>query len=164
MLCRKSDHHLNALRRGNRTKRPTAQTRHPGQWLVPRTSRGATDAWSCNGRKCYLKLHTGVVLCCRAQSRDTLARSQQFNRQLSHAQASAARMSRASSSLQNPPSLVEHGKLRFMIMDSPTGQPVVQSWMGGWGRESRHGCALEASPSAPLHPPPRGCTRPSPWN
>ena len=30
-------------------------------------------------------------------------------------------MARASSSLQNPPSLIEYGKLRFLIMDSPTG-------------------------------------------
>lgn len=29
-------------------------------------------------------------------------------------------MSRAAVALQNPPSLVEYGKLRFMIMDSPT--------------------------------------------
>ena len=61
MLCRKSDHHLNALRRRNRTKRPTAQTRHPGQWLVPRASRGHTLGRSSNGRKCYLKFSAGVV-------------------------------------------------------------------------------------------------------
>jgi hypothetical protein len=30
-------------------------------------------------------------------------------------------MSRATASLQNPPSLIEYGKLRFLIMDSPTG-------------------------------------------
>tara|TARA_B110001452_G_scaffold174272_1_gene146070 strand:+ start:397 stop:546 length:150 start_codon:yes stop_codon:yes gene_type:complete len=31
-----------------------------------------------------------------------------------------------STALQNPPSLIEHGKLRFMIMDSPTGQRRLQ--------------------------------------
>ena len=62
MLYRKSDHHLNALRRRNRTKRPTAQTRHPGQWLVPRASRGDTVRRSSNGRLCYLKLHARVVV------------------------------------------------------------------------------------------------------
>ena len=61
MLCPKSDHHLNALRLGNRTKRPTAQTRHPGQWLVPRTRRGNTVAPSSNGRLHYLKFSAGVV-------------------------------------------------------------------------------------------------------
>ena len=61
MLCRKSDHHLNALQRVNRTKRPTAQTRYPGQWLVPRASRGDTVGRSSNGRLSYLKFSTGVV-------------------------------------------------------------------------------------------------------
>ena len=61
MLCRKSDHHLNALQRGNRTKRPTAQSRRPGQWLVPRAHRGDSLAPSSNGWLHYLKLLTAVV-------------------------------------------------------------------------------------------------------
>ena len=38
-------------------------------------------------------------------------------------------MSRATASLQNPPSLIEYGKLRFLIMDSPTGARPA-SWLG----------------------------------
>ena len=57
-------HHLKTLRRGNRTERPTAQTTHPGLWLVPRASRGVALGQSSNGRKCYLKLHARVVTQC----------------------------------------------------------------------------------------------------
>ena len=53
--------HLKTLRRRNRTERPTAQTTHPGLWLVPRASRGVALGQSSNGRKCYLKFGAGVV-------------------------------------------------------------------------------------------------------
>lgn len=61
-------------------------------------------------------------------------------------------MSRATASLQNPPSLIEYGKLRFLIMDSPTG---AQSPLVSPPRAHYPPCVPRSSPLQPAMFPSR---------